>query len=107
MIRENLPTNRPPTHPGEMLLEEFLVPLQMPQTEFARRIGVSYVRLNTIINGHRGVTPETALRLEQATGMDADFWLGLQADWDLWHALRSPEAKEIEAIERVPATARD
>ncbi len=101
MIRENLPKYRPPTHPGEMLLEEFLVPLQISQAEFAKRIGVSYVRLNALINGHRGVTPDTALRLERATGMDADFWLGLQTDWDLWHALHSHAAKEIEAIERI------
>ena len=92
MPRRTLPSNRPPTHPGEMLLEEFLKPLGISQVDFARRIGVSYVRLNAVINGRRGATPNTALRLEKATGMDADFWLGLQADWDLWHELQSPEA---------------
>ncbi len=103
MPRRTLPSNRPPTHPGEMLLEEFLKPLGISQVDFAKRIGVSYVRLNAVINGRRGATPNTALRLEKATGMDADFWLGLQVDWDLWHELQSPEAREIEEIERLTA----
>ena len=102
MSAHDLPGNRPPTHPGEMLRAEFLEPLGIPQTEFAERIGVSYVRLNAIVNRRRGVTPNTALRRERATGMDADFRLGLQADRDLWHELHSPEAKEIEKIERLP-----
>ena len=102
MSRRNLPTHRPPTHPGEMLLEEFLKPLGISQAAFAKRIRVSYVRLNAVINGRRGVTPNTALRLEHATGMDAGFWLGLQTDWDLWHELRSSDVQEIEEIERVP-----
>jgi antitoxin HigA-1 len=103
MTRFTLPEDRPPTHPGEMLLEEFLKPLGVAQTEFAERIGVSYVRLNAVVDGRRGVTPDTALRLERATGMDADFWLDLQTRWDLWHALRSPAAREIDSIERLPA----
>jgi addiction module HigA family antidote len=86
-----------------MLLEEFLKPLGITQMSFAERISVSYVRLNELINGRRGVTPDTALRLEKATGMDADFWLGLQTDWDIWHAQHSAEAREIERIERIPA----
>lgn len=57
-----IPTNRPPTHPDEMLLEEFLKPLNISQTDFAQRIAVSYPRLNELIHGKRGVTPETALR---------------------------------------------
>jgi addiction module HigA family antidote len=84
-----------------MLLEEFLRPLNLPQTVFAERIGVSYVRLNSVIKGHRGVTPDTALRLERATGMSAGFWLNLQRDWDLWQTLHSPAAKEIRKIERL------
>jgi len=90
-----LPGKRPPTHPGEMLLEEFIKPLELTQTELARRLGVSYPRLNEIIKGYRSVTPDTALRLSRVLGMSADFWLGLQQDWDLWHAMNSPEAKEI------------
>ena len=90
-----LPAHRPPTHPGEMLREEFLKPLGLTQTEFAARLGVSYPRLNEIVRGKRSVTPDTALRLARVLGMSADFWLGLQQDWDLWHAMRSEEAEEI------------
>jgi len=82
-----------------MLLEEFLKPLGITQTAFARQLGVSFPRLNEIINGKRGVTTDTALRLAQVTGMSAEFWLGLQQDWDLWHALRSKEADEIANLE--------
>lgn len=103
MARQTLPENRSPTHPGEMLLEEFLRPLGISQVDFAKRIGVSYVRLNAVINARRGVTPNTALRLERATGMDADFWLGLQSDWDLWQELHSSAMGEIEGIERLTA----
>jgi addiction module HigA family antidote len=98
-----LPTHRPPTHPGEMLMEEFLKPLGIPQTAFAERLGVSYPRLNELIHGKRGVTPDTALRLARVLGMSAEFWLGLQQDWDLWHAMRSPEAKRIEKLEPISA----
>lgn len=95
LVQRRLPTHRPPTHPGEMLLEEFLKPLGLSQSAFAVQLGVSFPRLNEVINGKRSVTPDTALRLAQVTGMSADFWLGLQQDWDLWHALRSDEAAEI------------
>jgi addiction module HigA family antidote len=78
-----------------MLFEEFVKPLDMTQTELASRLGVSYPRLNEIIKGRRSVTPDTALRLSRVLGMSADFWLGLQQDWDLWHAMNSPEAKKI------------
>lgn len=94
-----LPKNRPPTLPGEMLLEEFLKPLEISQTSFAARIGVSYVRLNSIVKGHRSVTPDMALRLERATRMTMGFWLNLQRNWDLWHTLHSPAVREIEKIE--------
>lgn len=93
-----LPTHRPPTHPGEMLLEEFLKPLGVSQAEAARRLGISYVRLNEIVNGRRGVTADTALRLSRALGTTPDLWLNLQQTWDLWHALRAPAAKAIERI---------
>ncbi len=78
-----------------MLLEEFLKPLGISQSSFAIRLGVSFPRLNEIVRGKRGVTPDSALRLAQVTGMSADFWLGLQQDWDLWHALRSSDAERI------------
>ena len=95
LVRRRLPTHRPPTHPGEILLHEFLVPLGISQSAFAIQLGVSFPRLNEVINARRAVTPDTALRLAQVTGMSADFWLGLQQDWDLWHALRSKEAAKI------------
>lgn len=99
LVARRLPTHRPPTHPGEMLLEEFLKPLGISQSAFAIRLGVSFPRLNEIIRGKRAVTPDTALRLARVLGMSADFWLGLQQDWDLWHALRSKGAAEIERLE--------
>lgn len=101
-----LPTDRPPTHPGEMLLEEYLKPLGVSQTHFADAIGVSFPRLNELVKGHRGVTPNTALRLERALGTSADFWLNLQLAWDLWHAKLRPDAKEIERIAPLPELAR-
>ena len=99
MISRRLPKNRPPTHPGQMLLEEFLKPLDINQSAFAVRLGVSFPRLNEIIRGKRSVTTDTALRLARVLGMPADFWLGLQQDWDLWHAMRSDQVKEISKLE--------
>jgi addiction module HigA family antidote len=84
-----------------MLLEEFIRPLGITQTEFAVRLGVSFPRLNEIIRGRRSVTPDTALRLERVLSMPADFWLGLQLDWDLWHAMRSPSMAEIERLQPI------
>ena len=96
-----LPRHRPPTHPGEMLLEEFLKPLGMTQMELAERIRVSYPRVNEIIKGKRGITPDTALRLARLLGTTPEFWLNGQLNWDLWHAQRSPKAREIRRIKRV------
>jgi addiction module HigA family antidote len=88
-----------------MLLEEFLRPLGISQSALAIRLGVSFPRLNEIVRGKRGVTPDTALRLARVVGMSADFWLGLQQDWDLWHAMRSEKASEIEDLEPLQPTA--
>ena len=99
LVKRLLPTHRPPTHPGEMLREEFLVPLGITQSALAARLGISFPRLNEVVNGRRAVTPDTALRLARVLGMSADFWLGLQQDWDLWHALRSKEAEDIAHLE--------
>jgi addiction module HigA family antidote len=85
-----------------MLFEEFVKPLGLSQAELARRLGVSYPRLNEIIKGRRSVTPDTALRLSRVLGMSADFWLGLQQDWDLWHAMNRPEAKQINRLKPIP-----
>jgi addiction module HigA family antidote len=99
MVR--VPTHGPPTHPGEMLLEEFLGPLGVTQRELATRLGVSYPRINELIHGKRGVTPDTALRLERLFGMEAQFWLNLQLAWDLYHAARSPAAEQIKRIKPI------
>lgn len=84
-----------------MLLEEFVKPLDLTQVKLARCLGVSYPRLNEIIKGRRSVTPDTALRLSRVLGMSADFWLGLQLDWDLWHAMHSPEANQINRLKPI------
>lgn len=102
LVQRRLPTHRPPTAPGEMLLEEFLKPLGISRSAFAIRLGVSFPRVNEIVRGKRAVTPDTALRLAQVTGMSADFWLGLQSDWDLWHALRSKDARHIAKLAPLP-----
>ena len=73
-----MPTHRVPTHPGEMLLEEFLRPMGLIQRELAKAIRVPYQRINELVNGRRGITPSTALRLAKYFGMSADFWLNLQ-----------------------------
>lgn len=101
VVGRRLPQERPPTHPGEMLREEFLEPLGISQSAFATRLGVSFPRLNEVVNAKRAVTPDTALRLARVLGMPADFWLGLQSDWDLWHAMRGKNAGEIERLEPV------
>ncbi|MFQ5891056.1 MAG: HigA family addiction module antitoxin [Gemmatimonadota bacterium] len=92
-------TDRPPTHPGEMLREEFLEPLGMTQTELARRIGVAFHRVNDLINGRCGVTPDTALRLARLFGTSPNLWMRLQAGCDLYRALRTDAAKTIRRIE--------
>jgi len=99
MVR--IPTHGPPTHPGEMLLEEFIKPFGLSQTELAEKLGVSYPRVNELIHGKRSVTPDTALRLEQLFGMEAQFWLNLQLAWDLYHVGHSPAAKGIRKIKRL------
>ncbi len=99
LVRQRLPTRRPPTSPGEMLRTEFLEPLGLTQSDLAIRLGVSFPRLNEVINARRTVTPDTALRLARVFGTTAEYWLGLQMDWDLWHAMRSDAAREIQTLE--------
>jgi addiction module HigA family antidote len=82
MIR--IPTHRAPTHPGEMLLEEFLAPMGITQRQLAQAIRVPYQRVNEIVNRRRGVTASTALRLARFFGVSADFWMNLQLRWDLY-----------------------
>ena len=96
MVR--VPTNRIPTHPGEMLLEEFLTPMGITQKDLADNIEVPYQRINEIINGRRGITPSTALRLAKFFDMSADFWMNLQLRWDLYFAQQA-ENKVLERIQ--------
>lgn len=83
-----LPKNRPPTHPGEMLLKEFLEPLEITQSKLARHLGWPYSKLNEIINGKRHISADDALTIGEALNTDPVFWLNLQRDWDLWHSLQ-------------------
>ena len=96
MVR--IPTNRPPTHPGEMLREEFLEPMHISQRDLANAIHVPYQRVNELVNQKRGVSPSTALRLAKFFGVTAAFWLNLQVRWDLSRA-NANEGKELEKIE--------
>ncbi len=93
-----VPTNRTPTHPGEMLREEFLIPMGITQRELASGIRVPYQRVNEVINGKRGITPSTALRLAKFFGTTPGFWMNLQLRWDLYRAQKS-EATQLENIE--------
>lgn len=77
------PENRIPTHPGEILLEEFLLPLEIPQVQFAAHLGIPVQRVNEIIHGKRGVTPATAWLFAQALNTTPEFWLNLQTAHDL------------------------
>jgi len=83
-----------------MLLEEFLKPMGLTQRELADSIHVPYQRINEVINGRRGVTPSTALRLSKFFGVSPDFWLNLQLRWDLYFAQQS-EANELKTIKPV------
>ncbi len=81
-----IPRHRPPTHPGEILQAEFLQPKGLSQVEVARRLNVPIQRINTLINGRRGVTAETAWLLAREFDTSPEFWMNLQAAWDLYHA---------------------
>ncbi len=89
MVR--IPTDREPTHPGEMLLEEFLIPMDLTQRDLADAIHVPYQRVNELVNGRRGITPSTALRLARFFGNSEAFWMNLQLRWDLYRAIRTEE----------------
>jgi len=83
-----IPKNRPPTHPGEVLLEEFLKPMDLTQVALAERMGVPIQRLNTVIAGKRSVTAETALLLARELKTTPEFWMNLQNAVDLYHAAK-------------------
>ena len=99
-----------PLHPGEVLLEEFLTPLGLSQNALARELKISPRRVNEIVLGKRGVSADTALRLARHLGTSAEFWLGLQADYELDVARDRAEAeimREVKAGPWVGQTAMD
>lgn len=89
---------REPTHPGTMLLYEFLQPRGLTQRELADAIHVPFQRVNEVVRGRRGVSPSTALRLARYFGTSPDLWMSLQLRWDLYRARRT-EAEDIESIQ--------
>ncbi len=93
-----IPTHREPTHPGEMLREEFLLPMDISQRDLADAIHVPYQRVNELINQKRGITPSTALRLAKFFGVSADYWLNLQIRCDLYRAQQS-EKSDLDSIQ--------
>ena len=93
-----IPTGGAPTHPGEMLAEEFLKPLGLTQSRLAALIGVPFQRVNRVVNGRQSVTLDTALRLARLFGTTADFWLNLQRAWDLFELTQS---RQVERIRRI------
>ncbi len=107
MVR--VPIHRPPTHPGEMLMEEFLIPMGMTQRELATGIHVPYQRVNDLIHQRRGMTPSTALRLAKFFGTTPAFWMNIQLRWDLYAAKKSEQQviANIHPYDRIPPIARD
>ena len=95
MVR--IPTNREPSHPGEILLLDFLQPMQLTQRELADSILVPYQRVNEIVNKKRGVTAETALRLAKFFNTSVEFWMNLQLRWDLYFA----QQKETPILQQI------
>jgi antitoxin HigA-1 len=87
-----LPKNRPPAHPGEILLSEFLEPKGLSQSALAEKLDIPVQRVNTLINGKRGMSPETALLLAQFFETTPEFWMNLQTKFDLWHARREMQS---------------
>lgn len=83
-----IPKNRTPSHPGEILLHEFLEPMAITQTELARKIKVPIQRINTLVNGKRGISAETALLLAKEFGTTPEFWMNLQSIYDLYFAAK-------------------
>jgi len=84
-----LPRNRIPTHPGEILQEEFLIPLGLTQVALARHLGISVQRVNELIRGKRGITPDTAVRLAAYFRTEPEFWMQLQMAWDVHQAMKA------------------
>ena len=91
-----IPKYRPPNHPGEILLKDFLEPMGITQRQVADALHVPYQRINELVNQKRGITPSTAIRLSKFFGNSCNFWLNLQQNWDLYHVFK--EEEEIKTI---------
>jgi antitoxin HigA-1 len=103
MIRT--PTKRAPSHPGEILREEFLGPMRISQVELAEKLKIPFQRVNQIVREKRSVTPDTAMRLAKVLGTSVELWLNLQLAWDLYQAQHSPKAREIDQLSRLVTAA--
>jgi addiction module HigA family antidote len=98
-------TTTPETvHPGTILDREVLQPRKLTQSQLADALGISLVRLNALVGGRRGMTPDTALRLERVIGIPAEKWIALQAAYDLAEARRAPETRAIAKLRRLRRT---
>lgn len=101
MIR--VPTHRRPPTPGEVLLDEFLVPMEITQSALAEALCIPFQRVNQIVKGKRAITPDTALRLSRYFGTSPDLWLNMQLVLDLYDAMHGKTAADIRRIK--PAAA--
>ncbi len=91
-----IPKYRPPSHPGEILLKDFLEPMEITQRQLADALHVPYQRINELVNQKRGITPSTAIRLSKFFGNSSNFWLNLQQNWELYYVLK--EEEELKTI---------
>jgi addiction module HigA family antidote len=93
-----LPKKRVTTHPGEVLQTEFLEPLGISQSELARHIGVMPYVICELVNGKRGMSPRMGAMLSRALGVSSEFWMGLQADYDLSKLMQTPDGTRLQKI---------
>ena len=100
-----IPKNRISTHPGEILLKEFLEPMDMSQKSFSEQIHVSFQRINELVNGKRGITPETAWLLSKSLNTSPEFWMNLQSSYDLSKINREKLLKDVKRIHELQTIA--
>lgn len=100
---ENAMLNRnlPPSHPGEILREMFIKERMLSITEVAKGLGIARANLSAIVNERAGISPELAVKLSEAFGNTAQFWVNLQKNYELWHAERKVDRKSIRHFEAV------
>ncbi|NJL61277.1 MAG: HigA family addiction module antidote protein [Methylacidiphilales bacterium] len=98
-----VPKYRPPSHPGEVLLKDFLEPMGITQRQLADALHVPYQRINELVNEKRGITPSTAIRLSKFFGNSSNFWLNLQQNWEIYYVIKEEE-EELNAISQFRVT---